>query len=169
MNKLKKMIYTALLTAMAIIIPLTFGFAKVVIGPFSATLASHVPLFIAMFLGPFSAVFVGLGSALGFLVSSTPVVAARALMHAFVGLAGAYALQKGMSFRKMVLFTAVLHGALEAVAVMPFGFTMYKILVTVGIGSVLHHLADGAIAAVVVRILSKSLNINLMKLQTVKH
>ncbi|MHC1721371.1 MAG: ECF transporter S component [Clostridiaceae bacterium] len=163
MISIKKLTYTALLTALAIIIPLTFGFLKVQLGPFSATLASHVPLFIAMFLGPGAAVMVGLGSTLGFLVSAPAVVAARAFMHVFVGLAGALMLKQGVDFKKVVLFTAPIHGLLEALAVIPFGFTMYKVLVVVGVGTILHHIADGVIAFALIKALSRSLKLDLKK------
>jgi len=166
MKNIKMLTYSGLLTALAIIIPLTFGFLKVNVPPFSATLASHVPLFVAMFLGPFSAVMVGIGSALGFLVSSTPVVAARAFMHTFVGLAGAILIKKGVSFNKVVLITAPIHATLEAIAVIPFGFTMYKVLVVVGVGTFLHHMVDGIIAFVLVKSLSKSLKLDLRKATT---
>jgi len=162
-NNIRKLTYTGLLTALAIIIPLTFGFLKVQLGPFSATLASHVPLFIAMFLGPGAAVMVGLASTLGFLVSTPAVVAARAFMHVFVGLAGALMLKQGVDFKKVVLFTAPIHGLLEALAVIPFGFTMYKVLVVVGVGTVLHHMADGVIAFALIKALSKSLKLDLKK------
>lgn len=76
-----KMIYAALLTAISIIIPLYFGFLKVVIGPFTATIASHVPLFIAMIISPGVAIAVGVGSAIGFTITSPAFVAARAAMH----------------------------------------------------------------------------------------
>lgn len=156
MKDIKKLTYTGLLTALAIIIPLAFGFLKVTVGPFTATLASHVPLFIAMFLGPGAAVMVGVGSALGFLISAPAVVAARALMHAFVGLVGALLIKRGVSFSKVVIITAPIHAVLEALVVIPFGWTMYKILVTVGIGSFLHHIVDGIIAYGVIKVLSKS-------------
>lgn len=152
-----------MLTALAIVIPLTFGFLKVQLGPFSATLASHVPLFIAMLLGPGAAVMVGLGSTMGFLVSAPLVVAARAFMHVFVGLAGALMLKKGMDFKKVVAIIAPIHGILEAVAVIPFGFTMYKILVVVGVGTVLHHLVDGTIAFSLIKALQKSMKLDLKK------
>jgi len=157
-NNVKKLTYTAVLTALAIIIPLAFGFLKIQIGPFSATLGSHVPLFIAMFLGPVPAVMVGLGSALGFLVSAPAVIAARAFMHTFVGLAGALLLKKGMPFKWVVVILAPLHGLLEAVAVIPFGFTMYSVLVVVGVGSLVHSLVDGAIAYGLVKALSRSMH-----------
>ena len=163
MKNIKKLTYSGLLTALAIVIPLAFGFLKVQIGPFSATLASHVPLFIAMFLGPFAAVLVGVGSALGFLISAPAVIAARAFMHTFVGLVGAVLLKKGVSFSKVIIITAPIHGILEAIAVIPFGFTMYKVLVVVGVGSFLHHLVDGAIAFSLVKALSKNLKLDLTK------
>lgn len=164
MNKnIKLLTYSAVLTALAIVIPLAFGFLKIQIGPFSATLASHVPLFIAMLLGPAAAVMVGAGSALGFLVSAPAVVAARAFMHTFVGLAGALLIKRGVSFSKVVVVTAPIHAILEALAVIPFGFTMYKVLVVVGVGTLIHHMVDGLIAFSLVKALSKSLKINLIK------
>ncbi|AKN30704.1 membrane protein [Clostridium carboxidivorans P7] len=163
MKNIKKLTYAGLLTALAIVIPLTFGFLKIQAGPFSATLAAHVPLFIAMLLGPFAAVMVGAGSALGFLVSAPAVVAARAFMHTFVGLAGALLIRKGVSFSKVVIITAPIHAILEAIAVIPFGFTMYKVLVVVGVGSFLHHMVDGIIAFALVKALAKNLRLDLRK------
>jgi len=124
---------------------------------------SHVPLFIAMLLGPGAAVMVGLGSAIGFLITTPLVVAARAFMHVFVGYAGAVLLKKGISFKKVIAITAPIHGSLEAIAVIPFGFTMYKVLVVVGVGTILHHMVDRAIALTLIKALSKSLNFDLRK------
>lgn len=55
---------TALLMALAIMMPL-----KVVIPPASYTLASHVPIFLAMFLSRKMAACVVIGSTLGFFVA----------------------------------------------------------------------------------------------------
>lgn len=163
MKSIKKLTYCALLIALSIVIPLAFGFLKVQAGPFSATLASHVPLFIAMFLGPFAAAMVGLGSALGFLISAPAVIAARAFMHTFVGLVGAILIKKGISFSKVIAITAPIHAILEALAVIPFGFTMYKVLVVVGVGTFLHHMVDGIIAFALVKALAKNLKLDLTK------
>jgi hypothetical protein len=163
MKSIKKLTYCALLIALSIVIPLAFGFLKVQAGPFSATLASHVPLFIAMFLGPFAAAMVGLGSALGFLISAPAVIAARAFMHTFVGLVGAILIKKGVSFSKVIAITAPIHAILEALAVIPFGFTMYKVLVVVGVGTFLHHMVDGIIAFALVKALAKNLKLDLTK------
>ena len=162
-TNVRKMTYAALLTALAIIIPISFGFLKIQIPPFSATLAAHVPMFISMLLGPWVAVTVGLGSTLGFLATAPAVVAARAFMHVFVGLVGALLVKKKVPLTKVIAITAPIHGALEALAVIPFGFTVYKILVVIGVGTILHHLVDGAIALVLIKTLSKATNLNLEK------
>lgn len=156
MSNIKKMTYAALLTAMAIIIPIEFVFLKVQIGPFTATIASHVPMFISMLFGPGVAVLVGLGSTIGFLITSPAFVAARAFSHVFVGLIGSLLLKRGVSYRNVTLVTAPLHGILEALAVIPFGFTIYKILVVVGVGTILHHIIDGSISYVLIKALLKN-------------
>ncbi|KAE9634971.1 MAG: rane protein [Defluviitaleaceae bacterium] len=157
----KKLTIAALLTALAIVIPFAVFF-KVVIPPFTATLGSHVPMFIAMFFGPEVAIMVGIGSALGFFLNLGVVVGARAFMHVFVGLAGAMLIKKGMSFGKVSVITAPLHGLLEVLVVVPFiGFDVYKLLVVTGIGTVLHHFADAFISYLLVNVLQKSAKLNL--------
>lgn len=155
-NSVKKLTYGALLTALAIIIPVCFGVLKIQLGPFTATIGAHVPVFFSMLFGPYIAIVVALGSAFGFLITSPLVVAARALMHVFVASLGAILIKRGMSLKKAILVTAPLHGLLEAVAVIPFGFTVYKILVVVGIGSMLHHIADGIVFLIIVEAMKKT-------------
>ena len=163
MNNVRKLTYTALLTAWVILIPIYFKFLQIVIPPFSATLTAHVPIFLSMLLGPEAAVMVGLGSALGFFISLGPVVAARALMHVIVGVTGALLIKKGISFGKVLIIVAPLHAVLEALVVIPFGFSLYKALVLVGVGSLIHHSADAVIAVVLVKALSRSLRYDLTK------
>ena len=107
-------------------------------------------------MGPGIAVFVAIGSSIGFLITSSLVVAARAFTHVFVGLLGAGFIQRGLSFFKAILITAPVHGILEATIVMPFGFTWFNILVVVGVGTVIHHLVDGTIAYGMVRSLQRT-------------
>ncbi|ERK30193.1 hypothetical protein [Clostridium intestinale] len=154
-----KMIYAALLTAISIIIPLYFGFLRVYIPPFSATIASHVPLFIAMLISPGVAVTVGIGSALGFSFVS-PVIAARAAMHTVVGGVGGYLVKKKVPFKYVILITAPIHALLEALIVIPFGFSFTNALIVVGIGTVIHHLVDGTISYALVKVLAKNVNLN---------
>ncbi|MDR7857343.1 hypothetical protein [Tissierella sp.] len=152
----KKLTLSALLTALAILIPFVVFF-KVIVPPFSATLGSHVPMFISMLLGPEVAIMVGLGSALGFFLNLGPVVGLRAFMHVFIGIIGAKLIKKGMSFGKVSLITAPIHGLLEAIVVIPFiGFDVYKLLIVTGVGTILHHGADAFISYVILGALKKS-------------
>ena len=148
----KQVVFGALLTALALVIPLAFGgFLGVVIPPFSATLASHVPVMISMLLGPWVAVLVGAGSALGFLVKLGPIIAARAAMHAVFAGSGAVMVRRGMPFWKALVWTLPIHAFTEALIVLPFGFTLQRAGVVVGLGTAMHHLVDAGIALAVVK------------------
>jgi niacin transporter len=110
-----------------------------------------------MLLGPEVAIMTGLGSALGFFLNLGPLVGARAFMHVFVGLLGVMLIKRGWSFPKVILATGPLHGILEVLVVMPFiGFDVYKLLIITGVGTFLHHLADGFISQVIVKFLERS-------------
>ncbi|MEC9489061.1 MAG: hypothetical protein UMV23_06255 [Halanaerobium sp.] len=145
--KVKTFVYGALLTALALVIPLMFGgFLRIYIPPFSATLASHVPMILSMLLGPFVAAMVGIGSTLGFLIVLGPVIAARAAVHILVGVVGAYLIKSGRPFLQVALLVTPIHAIGEALVVIPFGFGLYDAGVVVGIGTILHYLVDVAIA-----------------------
>jgi niacin transporter len=64
MSKTTRLAFTGLLTALAIVLPLTMP--KIYIPPFSATLASHVPLFIAALISPFTGAAAVVGATIGF-------------------------------------------------------------------------------------------------------
>lgn len=148
----KQVVFGALLTALALVIPLAFGgFLGVVIPPFSATLASHVPVMISMLLGPWVAFLVGAGSAVGFLVKLGPVIAARAAMHAVFAVAGAVLVRRGMPYWRALLWTLPIHAFTEALIVLPFGFTLHRAGVVVGLGTAMHHLVDSGISLAVVK------------------
>ena len=155
-EKIRKMVFAAVLTAIAIIIPTQFGFLKITIGPFTATLASHVPMFLAMLISPGVAIFVGVGSALGFFITTTLVVAARASMHIIVGFVGALIINKDKNFKKAIAITSPIHGILEGLIVIPFGFSVYQFIVVVTIGTILHHFVDGAISYALANSLAKA-------------
>lgn len=162
-TNLKKMVISSLLIAMSIIIPVIFGpFLKVYIPPFSATLASHVPMFIAMFLGPFEAAVVGIGSVVGFLFAiPDPIVAMRASSHIVVGYIGAKMIMKKMSYGKVVAFTAPIHGIFEGLVVLIFTGNIVLSIIVTGIGTIVHHVVDGLISLPIIRIIQKGLRINL--------
>lgn len=155
----KNIITGALLTALALIIPLSFGaYLRIYIPPFSATLASHVPVMISFLINPLVAGMVGLGSTLGFLIMMGPMIAARAFIHVIFGIIGAYLVKKGVSFEKALILTAPIHALGEALIVLPFGAGMYKAFYIVGVGTLIHHFMDSGISMVLVRtVLSKAI------------
>ena len=91
-NSVRKLTISALLIGMGVLIPMIMP--KIVIPPASFTLASHVPLFIAMFFSPGVAVAVALGTTFGFFLTTPVIIALRALSHLVFALIGAWYLQK---------------------------------------------------------------------------
>ena len=154
---IREMVYGAILTALALLIPLAFGgFLGVTIPPFSATLASHVPVMLAMAISPATAFTVAFGSALGFLLKLGPVIGARASMHIIFAVAGAILYKRGFSLAQILLITLPVHALSEALIVIPFGFDLFRAGVVVGIGTSLHHAADSLITITLAALLAKS-------------
>lgn len=73
------------MAALALAIPLAFRGTPLQINipalGYSATLASHVPEMLSILARPIMAFAVGVASALGFLVTLSPVVGLRAFTH----------------------------------------------------------------------------------------
>lgn len=157
-NKTKKMVYASLLTALAIIIPVQFSFLRIYIPPFSATLAAHVPMFIAMLISPGVAVFVGVGSTLGFLFTGLgPAIVARASTHIIVGYVGAKIVAKRKNYLMASIVTAPIHGGLEMLVSIPFvGFDLYKLLIVTCVCGMIHHAIDAGITAFIVKSSAKA-------------
>lgn len=158
----KELVYGAILTSLALLIPLAFGgFLGITLPPFSATLASHVPVMIAMTISPLTALTVAAGSALGFLIKLGPVIAARASVHMVFGFLGALLYKKGMGLTKILILMLPVHALLEALIVIPFGFTLYNAGVVIGVGTVLHHIMDSIITIFIAGLLTKSNILNI--------
>lgn len=183
-NSVKCLTISALLIAMGIIIPMVMP--RITIGPASFTLASHVPVFIAMFISPVVAIAVSLGTGFGFFLSATPIIALRALSHLIFAVIGAVILQKHPEILinkegkftllngKLQLFNVgigVIHSAAELVVVSVFytmgnlpgtyytaGF-MYSIFLLMGVGGLIHSLVDFSIAYFLASTLSKHVDI----------
>lgn len=148
--RVKELVWGGLLTSLALMIPLAFGgVLGVTVPPFSATLASHVPVMLAMALSPLVAFMVAAGSALGFFIKLGPVIGARASMHIIFALVGALMIKKGFTLRGALLATLPIHALSEALIVLLFGFTLQKAGLVVGIGTALHHGMDSLIALAV--------------------
>lgn len=176
-NKVQIMAISALLCAIGIVIPM---FApKIMLEPVSYTLASHVPIFIAMFISPIVAISVAIITGFGFLFAGFPIVIVfRALTHVVFATIGAFILSKYkttlQSKKKTALFAflvSVIHAIGEVIVVTVFyfgnnvtsGFYDKGYLVTVigfvGIGTIIHSMIDFGIATVVWKPLSAVVNI----------
>ncbi len=164
--KATKMTTTALLMAIAILLPIIMPI-KVVIGPASFTLASHVPIFIAMFFSPSIAGTVALGATLGFFLAGFPIIVVlRALSQVLFAYVGAKVLEKqnalgelSQSVVKSQLFSlgiGLIHAIGETAIVSLFFFGglgldtsqgfFYTVFLLVGAGTLIHSMADFFIA-----------------------
>ena len=179
----RELTLSSLLIAMGIIIPLVMP--RITIGPASFTLASHVPIFIAMFFSPGVAIAVGIGTSLGFLLSATPIIAFRAFSHIIFAVVGAMYLEKHPSivltqkkfilcngrFQLFNLGIAGIHSSVELLVVSLFytmgnlpdtyyteGF-MYSIFLLMGVGGLVHSLIDYSLAYYVCYALSQRFDI----------
>ncbi len=137
----KSITIAGLLTALSIIIPL-LPLPKIIIGPFTATFAAHVPGILAMFVNPFVVVCTAIGSFIGFAPVMFPVVSLRALTHVFFGLAGYYMLKNNWNIFLVVGITMLIHGASEVVVALFFGNAFTAIWLTTGIFTMIHHCID---------------------------
>ena len=73
-KNINQLVLAGVLCGIGIVVPMLMP--KIVIGPMSFTLASHVAIFIAMFISPKLAAVVCLGTTLGFFMT-TPVIIAE--------------------------------------------------------------------------------------------
>jgi niacin transporter len=163
-KKVSLIVVAGLLCAVGLVIPMVMP--KVVLGPMSFTLASHVPIFLAMFISPSVALAVCLGTTLGFFMTTPLIIAMRAASHIVFALVGAIVIRKNpqiiekpVSTTIFNFFLALLHAAAEVVVVTPFFFTDYmfkpeqlaagyvtSVLFLVGGGTFIHSLIDYSIA-----------------------
>ena len=157
-----------ILIAVGILIPLSSPL-KVIIEPASFTLASHVVIFIAMFISPVTAGVVAAGTTIGFFLGGFPlIVVVRAATHILFGVMGAIYIKDGgqarvspIQMRYFSLCIALFHALSELVVVSSFYFGGYvgdvfyqkgfmtSVLLLVGLGSVIHSLVDFEIALLV--------------------
>ena len=158
---IRKMTASALLIALGIVIPM-FSPAKIVIPPASFTLASHVPVFMAMFISPGAAAAVAVGTTLGFLMGPFPlVIALRAATHVIFATFGAFwlktrpqTLASPVKTQAFSLIIGLIHAACEVMVVSLFYFGgsmadsyyntgfLTSVLLLVGVGSVVHSMLD---------------------------
>ena len=169
----------ALLTALGILIPMIMP-AKIVIGPASFTLASHVPVMAAMFFSPYLAALVAVVTTLGFFISvPVPLIWMRAATHIVVMTAGAWFLKKNpdvvdkkVKLQVFNLILGVFHAGLEALVVLAFyriGFAdlnpqaLNSLLMLVFFGGIVHSFVDFNLAFGLCKVLNKIYTIDVFK------
>lgn len=167
-SSVKQLSISAILTAFAILIPLMMPI-KIVIGPASYTLASHIPLVLAMFISPITAIMVTLGSSLGFFLAGFPIVIVfRSFTHLIFLTLGAFLIKRFPSLMDSKYFFILgvglnlLHGLGEYVVVTILtssGQTSDTYWVTmlglIGLGSTIHGMIDFSLAYYFWRILKE--------------
>ena len=167
-QKLYLMVVSAMLCAISIAIPMFSPF-KIILEPASFTLASHVAIFIAMFISPPVALSVAAGATIGFLLGGFPIVVVlRAASHLIFVLIGSLIIKKKPQIldKKLQLFVfaviiSLIHAVSEVLVVMPFYFGnqmpggyyansfLFTVIGLVGLGTVVHSMVDFAIARLV--------------------
>lgn len=167
-QKLYLLTVSAMLCAISIAIPMFSPF-KIILEPASFTLASHVAVFIAMFISPLCAISVAAGATAGFLLGGFPIVIVmRAASHLIFAAVGSILIKNNPQMLEKKSRTAVfavsisiLHAVSEILVVMPFYFGnqmpgsyyakgfLLTIIGLVGIGTVVHSLIDFTIARVI--------------------
>ncbi|MFV0351027.1 MAG: hypothetical protein ACK5JF_01780 [Oscillospiraceae bacterium] len=174
-GSVQKMTAAALLMALGMIIPM-FSPLKIVLEPASFTLASHVPLFLSMFISPWVSIAVSLGTTAGFFLAGAfpPVVVLRAASHIIFVIIGSFWLQRHSSvlssYARLTAFSfviALIHALCETVVSSIFymgglmstanynhGF-LWSVLLLVGGGSIVHSMFDFAIALLILQALAK--------------
>ncbi|PHV70519.1 hypothetical protein CS063_10205 [Sporanaerobium hydrogeniformans] len=171
------MVVAAMLCAIGIMIPMISPI-KVIIEPASFTLASHVAIFIALFISPMTALFVALGTTAGFFLAGfPPQVVLRALSHVLFAVGGALYLAKrpetmskpvNMTVFGMIL--AVIHAVSEVLIVLPFYMsgtassnTWYVLFGLVGLGTVVHSMIDYTLSIAVWKVVAKVSNVGMKR------
>ena len=163
-NKISKISIAGVLIAIGIVIPMISPF-KIIIEPASFTLASHVVIFLAMFISPVMAIAVSAGTATGFLLGGFPlVVVFRAFSHVIFAGFGAYYFhhsKTNMTTVKLRIFSvviALIHGVTEIIVSSTFYFAqnlgnlndyMRLVILLVGVGTFAHSLIDFEIALLI--------------------
>lgn len=124
-SRLYHMVLAGVLCAVGIVVPMFMP--RIVLGPMSFTLASHVAVFLGMFISPAVAVAVCIGTTLGFFLTTPAIIALRAASHiVFAGLGALYLKKYPDTIDRPVASTvfnfviALLHAAAEMIVVAPF-------------------------------------------------
>ena len=159
-SRLYHMVLAGVLCAVGIVVPMFMP--RIVLGPMSFTLASHVAVFLGMFISPAVAVAVCIGTTLGFFLTTPAIIALRAASHIVFAAIGAFYLKKPVASAIFNFVIALMHAAAEMIVVTPFfmsgalftpeqlanGFVTSVVLL-VGLGTVIHSMLDYSISILI--------------------
>lgn len=166
MKNTKDIVYAALLIALGVLIPMVMP--KFDTGIASYTLGSHVPVMTAMFISPMTTILVAIGTAISYLMTSTPIVATRALSHIVFALLGSFMIQKNRNIIKTAksetmfnITIGLIHIAAECLVVTVFLFSgaadlktiFTTVVIAVGLGGFAHSFVDFFITAKITKAL----------------
>ncbi|HEY8389407.1 MAG TPA: hypothetical protein VIL26_00405 [Clostridia bacterium] len=164
-NKTKTIAITAVLVALSFVMPY---FMPTITLPFTTfTLFSHVPIIIAMFISPYTAIMSCIGTTLAFFLKSPPIVALRAASHIVFIIPGAFAIKKGIITKGLNIalggvVTGLIHAVAEIIVVAVFmainhqEITIYYIMIEVGLITLAHHCIDYSFSLLVYNSCSKA-------------
>jgi len=180
-NSIQKLCIAALLIAVGVVIPM-FMPIKIILEPASFTLASHVPVFLAMMISPAVVCAVAIGTTIGFFLGGFPIVVVlRAASHLVFALAGSIYLQRHpatmnspVKIHIYSFLVGLTHAAGELLVVSAFYFGggmgdayyqqgfLRSVLLLVGVGSVIHSMVDFEIALIVAKALGKQKSVPIL-------
>ncbi len=161
----QNIVIAAMLSAIGIVIPM-FSPIKVILEPASFTLASHVPIFLAMFISPLIAFCVSIGTTIGFFFGGfSPIIVLRAFSHVIFATIGALIIKKFPSVMQnkisKIIFCiciSILHAIPEILVSAFFYFDgkigvsitddtfITSVLLLVGVGTFVHSMVDFGIS-----------------------
>ena len=173
--KTKNIALAAVLTAISFVLP--YFIPSIIIPPdMSVTLLSHTPIFIAMFINPFVAVFTCIGTLGAFMAKpqtmGLPTVWIRAGSHIIFAIVGSVIMSKwkkgykGVSFYTVCGIITLIHAVFEMLSALiafaiaapgaPAVLTSRYIFIVVGLVTVVHSIFDYSFAVLIYNTLSQA-------------
>ena len=169
MTKTQKLTLTAVLAAIGMLLP--FSPLRLIIPPgMTITVALHVPIFIAMFISPWSAVSVVLMQTAVFFPLLGPAVGLRSLSHLIFAVAGSIYIRKRGIPKTIIgsaafcMALAVIHAIAEILVIAVLFFPSPEVLlyhdayftspithlgIAVGLGTIIHSTIDYMLAMII--------------------
>ncbi|MBG9989415.1 hypothetical protein HZY88_10715 [Aerococcaceae bacterium DSM 111176] len=176
----KNITVAALLTAFGILIPIMMPF-KLIIGPASYTLGSHIPINIAMFRSRGVGIVTALGTTIGFLLAGFPIVITlRALSHVLYIALGSFILSRNRSILSKTstrsIFNLIInfvHGVGEVIVVYLLtsgdigtqADYFYTLFVLVGLGTIVHGFIDTELSYQITKLIQQRTNVKITQLE----